>query len=589
MNSVKRTLFTILTCWLALFIIISISSHSILRVGFDELEFVVAKKNNERTSNSVLQNLNPILGLTATIAIGLDALLVLTAPKNRREYFEANLFNADLYFDNKVNYIAVFNSHNKLVKAQYYDLNKDEVVPISEKVVAQFKQIVKDYGDNKIKPLLKLGNTIGGLMVVGNKRIFFGIQRVIGASAKYPVGTLIIAKEIDDKFVAHINKQLGFPISILPIQSLERIRKKSKEEVIISNNVYLEIVSPLLLSSYQVINDYQDKPAFVLKVDLSRKLHQQSKESTMYNLLLLVFYSFVGVISLITIVFLFFRKIERFTFSIERFVPKKSIDMLDKSSIVDVDLGNYAEQNVSVLFTDIRNFTTISEKLTPKDNFIFINKILAKLAPIISDKNGFIDKFIGDAIMANFYDKNSSADNAIEAAIKMVDILEDVNKDLEPHNLAMPVNIGVGINTGDVMLGIIGEGRRFECTIISDTVNTASRVESSTKLYQANILITDQTLKKLQSPDNYHIRFVDKIMMKGKTEPTAIYEVFDNNAKDLIDQKNQSKDIYLKAWQDFNEDQIEQAKQGFETCLQICPSDMAAKKLLELCHEKIVK
>jgi class 3 adenylate cyclase len=171
--------------------------------------------------------------------------------------------------------------------------------------------------------------------------------------------------------------------------------------------------------------------------------------------------------------------------SIERFVPHAFLQLIGKPSIMEVELGDNAHREMTILFSDIRDFTPLSEAMTPDENFSFINSYLEKMGPIIRDHNGFIDKYIGDAIMALF----ESPDDAVRASLAMVDALERFNRHWHAAGHA-PVVSGIGINTGSLMLGTIGEQNRMDGTVISDAVNLASRIESLTKVYKVGVLIS---------------------------------------------------------------------------------------------------
>src|ERR1700722_4014378 len=178
--------------------------------------------------------------------------------------------------------------------------------------------------------------------------------------------------------------------------------------------------------------------------------------------------------------------------SIERFVPHAFLAIMGKPSIVEVELGDNKRQNMTVLFSDIRSFTTLSEKMTPDENFAFINTYLAHMGPVIRTHNGFIDKYIGDAIMALFED----ADDALRAGLAMHAALEGFNEERRASGLE-PIAIGIGLNTGSLMLGTIGEKNRMDGTVISDAVNLASRIESLTKEYHVGLLISQYTYEQL--------------------------------------------------------------------------------------------
>ena len=206
--------------------------------------------------------------------------------------------------------------------------------------------------------------------------------------------------------------------------------------------------------------------------------------------------------------------------SIERFVPQAFLAIVGKPSIVDVELGDNKREKMSILFSDIRSFTTLSEGMTPDENFAFINGYLERVGPVIRDHSGFIDKYIGDAIMALF----ANADDAVRAGLAMLVALERFNAERRAAGLE-PIAIGVGINTGLLMLGTIGEKHRTDGTVISDAVNLAARVESLTKEYGKPLLISEFTLHELADPKAYDIQPVDVVVVKGKTRPVAIYAV----------------------------------------------------------------
>ena len=160
-----------------------------------------------------------------------------------------------------------------------------------------------------------------------------------------------------------------------------------------------------------------------------------------------------------------------------RFVPHQFLNLLGYESIIDVNLGDQVQQEMSVLFADIRDFTTLSETMTPQENFNFINAYLSRMEPAITSNNGFIDKYIGDAIMALFSD---FADDAVKAGIAMLNILTNYNEDRQRVGY-IPIQIGIGINSGSLMLGTVGGKSRMDSTVISDAVNLASHIEGLTK------------------------------------------------------------------------------------------------------------
>ena len=255
-----------------------------------------------------------------------------------------------------------------------------------------------------------------------------------------------------------------------------------------------------------------------------------------------------------------------------RFVPVEFLKYLNKKSIMDIQLGDQMQKEMAILFSDIRSFTDLSEKLTPKENFNFLNSYLKRMSPAIQKNNGFIDKYIGDAIMALF---PGDVEDAINAAVDMQKEIRIYNQ----HRLKLgydPIKVGCGIHTGNLMLGIIGADDRMEGTVIADSVNVASRIEGLTKVYDASILISDVILKKVKNTNLFHYRYIDKVKVKGKTEYTVIYEIYDGQPDFLIELKNQTKEFFEKGITLYYEKNFKEAMDSFERVIEINPNDVAS-------------
>jgi len=263
----------------------------------------------------------------------------------------------------------------------------------------------------------------------------------------------------------------------------------------------------------------------------------------------------------------------------ERFVPREFLSLLDKKSIVDVRLGEQIKKEMTILFSDIRGFTSLSEKMTPKETFDFLNGYFGRMEPVILQHGGVIDKYIGDAIMALF---PLSADDAICGSIAMLKTLREYNKLL--LETGMPtIKIGIGLNTGPLILGTIGGQNRMEGTVISDAVNLASRVEGLTKTYDTPLLITEHTYVKLQHLYQYNIRLIDAVTVKGKTEEVTIYEIFDADTPDVIELKRQTLSEFEQGFVLYHSDEHSDAKRLFEQVLACNPNDKVAQIYLERC------
>ena len=226
-----------------------------------------------------------------------------------------------------------------------------------------------------------------------------------------------------------------------------------------------------------------------------------------------------------------------------RFIPHEFVDFLGKKSIIDIQLGDRIHQEMTVLFSDIRSFTSISERMSPEQNFNFLNAYLLQVSPVIRQHKGFIDKYIGDAIMALFY---HSPENAVKAAIAMQNQVKLFNRDC--HKKGYPsIQIGIGLHCGQLMLGTVGEKQRMDTTVIADAVNLASRLETATKQCGASILMSEETLNRLPHADRYAYRFLGKILVKGKKEAIKIYEIYEADEPELKTFKTETKSLFEKA------------------------------------------
>lgn len=252
---------------------------------------------------------------------------------------------------------------------------------------------------------------------------------------------------------------------------------------------------------------------------------------------------------------------------------------MGKNHISELRLGDQIELKLTILFSDIRGFTTISESLTPKANFDFINSYFGQMDTLINANNGIIDKYMGDAIMALF---PSRADDALNCSILMLKQLEHFNESRkligEPE-----IDIGIGLNTGISMLGIIGGHNKMEGTVISDAVNLASRLESLTKEYDVKLLISEHTLYSLDDPSLYHIRFIDRVVVKGMAQPQSVFEVFDCDNEQVKGKKIESRMLFEEGVANYNYKNISLAKELFDKCIALNPFDKPALKYLERC------
>ncbi|MGK7928775.1 MAG: adenylate/guanylate cyclase domain-containing protein [Spirulina sp.] len=259
-----------------------------------------------------------------------------------------------------------------------------------------------------------------------------------------------------------------------------------------------------------------------------------------------------------------------------RFIPHEFVNFLGKKSIIEIQLGDRIHQEMTVLFSDIRSFTSISENMSPEQNFNFLNAYLHQVGPIIREHQGFIDKYIGDAIMALFY---HTPENAVEAAIAMQNQVKLFNRDSQEKGYPA-IQIGIGLHCGNLMLGTVGEKQRMDTTVIADAVNLASRLETATKQCGASILMSEQTLNRLSDANQYAHRFLGQILVKGKKEAIGIYEIYEADPPDLKIFKTETKALFEKAVNLCDRDRIKEARSILQELQQQNPADNAVRFLL---------
>ncbi|MCX7167602.1 MAG: hypothetical protein NTV11_15185 [Rhodocyclales bacterium] len=262
-----------------------------------------------------------------------------------------------------------------------------------------------------------------------------------------------------------------------------------------------------------------------------------------------------------------------------RFVPREFLNLLGIEDIRRVEVGQQVERKMTVLFADIRDFTSLSESMSPQENFNFLNSYLIQMEPVITAHGGFIDKYIGDAIMALFPD---SPDAALRCGLAMLERLQEYNDGRERAGYR-PIKIGIGINTGIVILGTIGGASRMDGTVIGDAVNLAARLERLTKEYGVAILISEYTLYCLDQPDLWSIRFLDRTHVRGKEETQSVYEVFNGDSAPLMTAKQRTLKIFEEALAHYHVDDILTARERLISYLSQVPADDAARVYLERC------
>ena len=273
---------------------------------------------------------------------------------------------------------------------------------------------------------------------------------------------------------------------------------------------------------------------------------------------------------------------KRMKSTMSRYMDPELADQLMNAGESDDVMGG-KQSIASVLFSDVRSFTTITEELGAQGTVKLLNEYFTIMVDCITDEGGMLDKFIGDAMMCIFgtpIPHDDDPDRAVRAAIRMMTDLKVFN-DRRAAEGKMPIDHGMGINTDSIVSGNIGSPKRMDYTVIGDGVNLAARIESACKQYGAHILISEFTYKAVKA--TYRTRQVDYVIVKGKTEPVGVYEVLDfhdnTSYPDMVDALGSFNDGY-RAW---NDGKWDQAIKQFNAVKKINPNDKAAQLYLDRC------
>ena len=280
------------------------------------------------------------------------------------------------------------------------------------------------------------------------------------------------------------------------------------------------------------------------------------------------------------------RELKETSEKLNLFVSQEFLNVLEIKKTTEIELGKNVERKMSILFSDIRSFTNLSTNMSPKDNFDFINAYLKRMEPAILENNGFIDKYIGDAIMALF-DGTKSGLNSIEAALSMLTRLKEYNNKRISEDRS-PIDIGIGIHTGDLMLGMIGGDNRIDGTVISSDVNLASRLEGLTKYFGASLIVSEKTLLHVgeNKRKNYDYRYLGPVTPKGTRDAVRIYEIFNNDESNLKSSKIENKEKFEEALALSLKMEHEKSREIFESIQQKCSQDKAVEYFIKACQEK---
>jgi two-component system sensor histidine kinase ChiS len=268
----------------------------------------------------------------------------------------------------------------------------------------------------------------------------------------------------------------------------------------------------------------------------------------------------------------------------QRFVPREFLHILAKKSLRDVRLGDHVERQMTVFFTDIRGFTSLSESMSPRDNFRFLTSFLRNVTPIIRQAGGFVDKYLGDGVLALFPGEPG------QAVLAATQVQRQMTRYNFGRNLAgyRQIRVGVGLHYGKLMLGTIGTADQMQTTVISDVVNVASRLEGMTKTFDINVVVSSDVVAALPPDHPFKLRGLGSVTAVGKTESVGVFECYDTDADELAELKTSHLPQWDAAMEAYREGKLIRAGRIFTRIVELNPKDTVATYFRERCSLDVV-
>jgi adenylate cyclase len=273
----------------------------------------------------------------------------------------------------------------------------------------------------------------------------------------------------------------------------------------------------------------------------------------------------------------------------EKFVPRQFLSRIARKGIENIELGKAEDDTITVLFADIRGFTPLSEAMNPQQLLNFLNSYFKRMDKVIHHHDGFIDKFLGDGIMAIFEAGNvtQGARNAVLSAIDMHKALVIYNEHRANSGYA-PIDIGIGVNTGDVVIGTVGSEERMDSTVLGDNVNIAARLQELTKTFGVKIIVSEHTQISLGGDSGFLLRELGDVNVRGRKESVRLFEVFNADPDPVQQDKLSALPTHRVALECFRRGEWAWAKMLWEDCQNRYPTDPVYRYMLEQCDLHLV-
>ena len=257
--------------------------------------------------------------------------------------------------------------------------------------------------------------------------------------------------------------------------------------------------------------------------------------------------------------------------SLRRFIPQEFFMLLKRNEVNEIKLGDQVEQNMTIMFADIRSFTLLAEQLGAAKTFEFLNDYFGRVGEVIRENGGFVDKYLGDGFIALF---PRSPDAALKTAIGIQRVIRTFN-DSRALDQTAPIEVGIGLNFGPLILGTVGEEHRMDTTVIADSVNLCSRLEGLSKLYGKGTIVPFEFLDRIENPDEYHWRYLGLIRVQGRKAPVEIAHIYDGLPEADFANFHATKARFEEALHFYRNGEYEKAMDEFRKLATETPDDPA--------------
>jgi class 3 adenylate cyclase len=257
-----------------------------------------------------------------------------------------------------------------------------------------------------------------------------------------------------------------------------------------------------------------------------------------------------------------------------RFVPYEFLEGLGRTSIVDVNLSEARERAMNVLFVDLRNFSALSMKLGPSLTVQMINRYLSHVQPGIAAHGGFVGQYYGDGVLALF---PNESDGALLGAVAMCRGLDSYNRN---RGEFPELQFGMGLHCGLLTLGTIGDPDHFQCSVMGDSVNLASRLEGLTSHFGSILVVSNAAVSRLTNPETFSLRSLGNVQVQGRNEVLQVYDCLNCYPDELRERLEKMKGRFEEARTAWTAGDFAAATAGFSECLRICPEDPVSRRFL---------